>query len=115
MLRRHPRSTRTDTHGPYTALCRSARRAHRTEMTGGRGLHFLQPFQRGQPVGDHAVASKRHSGAKQRLEQPGVVIGQIVLEPVPALAAVLDQKPPQIIPELEIGRASWRERVWPSV
>src|SRR3546814_5940519 len=54
----------------------------------------------GQPVGDHAVASKRHSGAKQRLGQPGVVIGQIVLEPVPALAAVLDQKPPQIIPEL---------------
>src|SRR3546814_1563966 len=53
MIRRPPRSTRTDTLFPYTTLFRSAVLAHRQD-----GLHLLALLQP-QPVDDRAAARMR--------------------------------------------------------
>src|SRR3546814_15547355 len=57
MIRRPPRSTRTDTLFPYTTLFRSAG-GHQAEqrpggLRGGRGLGFAAPFR---PVGGAVLA-----------------------------------------------------------
>src|SRR3546814_16761967 len=113
MIRRPPRSTRTDTLLPYTTLLRSARRpfveghlvphaalAQHFAMVAGEDddgvVGEAGAVQRGQQlpheivdIGDHAVISVAR-GAHHRL-------GHVV-----AMHAVHEK----------IGRASFRERVW---
>src|SRR3546814_6277517 len=84
MLRRPPRTTRTDTLFPYTTLCRSAHiRQHRierrrTDIAQARGLapfaqayrHDLSRLQPGRPPDRHgkrAVRSEEHTSELQSL------------------------------------------------
>src|SRR3546814_13567672 len=61
MIRRPPRSTRTDTRFPYTTLFRSAERRHHADV-GGTGL-------------GHRVAARPRSGGSAVLDAPGNYLG----------------------------------------
>src|SRR3546814_11119439 len=120
MLRRPPRSTRTDTLFPYTTLFRSP--PHRALGSGGRDDGALRPGQR--PAHPAAVVDLRavvpdrvdptpavarrgcargadHAFRRRRRADPG--------RPAPAPAAF---GPPALTRHSRTnGRASWRERV----
>src|SRR3546814_4525996 len=77
MLRRPPRSTRTDTPFPYTTLCRSGAEAH---GAAGVALHFAPlDLVAARPLGhqaDHRIAGRAELGGA-RLRQPGQVAGRL--------------------------------------
>src|SRR3546814_16758063 len=110
MIRRPPRSTRTDTHFPYTTLFRSQ------PEEGGEVVRFdlraavELPDQRPQPVAEFDDAADEildlHTSLRQHLRghDPFRRLGRED-EPLRRLVA----------PPREIGRASCRERVCPYV
>src|SRR3546814_16367764 len=112
MIRRPPRSTRTDTHFPYTTLFRSERDGIRArgEEHVGSGV-FLGG---GHPPGrkdrtQHVGQWHRRNGLvlqTQRLE-PAYVAAE---DPSRGDAVDTDARPPFMRELLEIGRASCRER-----
>src|SRR3546814_17551011 len=72
MVRRPPRSTRTDTLFPYTTLCRSVV-AHREFQVGGQTLvqpmrDEVEPPRRGAVHGAVAVADRRGDRREPRVE-----------------------------------------------
>src|SRR3546814_17589238 len=109
MIRRPPRSTRTDTLFPYTTLFRSLQQiAHLTK----RVLRLRHR---------HAIA-RHDDDLFGLLHQERGVFGRTAFpRPVrrgggrPARAAVCAKAARDHRDEAEIGRTSWRERVGPSV
>src|SRR3546814_20768479 len=108
MIRRPPRSTRTDTLFPYTTLFRSPRsRQPIREVCRGRGGHPGRRWWRG------SAAARRGDGASF-VRPSGFVAfwavglgGAAVLE----VLEVVGEGSELGLPLLEeIGRASWRER-----
>src|SRR3546814_15775455 len=107
MIRRPPRSTRTDTLFPYTRLFRSPGitgiAAAQSEIVGSRRSHTalypgrLRGLQAEQP-GSKAAIDGRPLGVRAGSPLDRLQRGQVAERERP-----------------EIGRASWRERVWPSV
>src|SRR3546814_11738013 len=96
MIRRPPRSTRTDTLFPYTTLFRSGRRSRQAERTAklqiilqlraqGRGLQIAPGLHLVHPRLTHGGNDIRPIGTAI-VEKTGVEVG------------------------VKIGRASWRER-----
>src|SRR3546814_7760375 len=63
MIRRPPRSTRTDTLFPYTTLCRSGHAGH------GQCCHDEVGAGAGQCDGDHGAARFRDNGQESRSEE----------------------------------------------
>src|SRR3546814_13975156 len=123
MIRRPPRSTRTDTLFPYTTLCRSDPAAICDEL----GDLLLQVVFHAQIAADHglfgfddvamAISDKmerRHphifggenTGDVRRQWEQIKAAERAADGPQGALAGVELSLP-------EIGRAAWRERVWP--
>src|SRR3546814_18737784 len=120
MLRRPPRSTRTDTLLPYTTLFRSVRpaRGARIEWQEGGGdlrrhreeeqrqanvVDVGQPQAQGAPLGDCGLHHADRAGAqlgRQRAQALGQVL-RMVVEPRRRAS--------------ETGRASWRDSVCPYV
>src|SRR3546814_12349741 len=99
MIRRPPRSTRTDTLFPYTTLFRSVeelRRPHRAEGVAGKiapgAVRPVDVLQTAAPVVGRADA-----------EQPLQAVAPGVRE-IPENEVALDHR--------QIGRTSCRERVW---
>src|SRR3546814_11948785 len=120
MIRRPPRSTRTDTLFPYTTLFRSLM------PLGGGGAVHIAPLAR--ELGVSRVVVPRYPGV---LSAAGLLAAPIEHESslafgkaletseVPAIRAVLDTLDAQCAelmrneatqPDSKIGRASWRER-----
>src|SRR3546814_8890287 len=62
MVRRPPRSTRTDTLFPYTSLFRSARRRRARQRRPARGARRLAVLEREHPVDEHEA----HPGREAR-------------------------------------------------
>src|SRR3546814_6747175 len=76
MIRRPPRSTRTDTLFPYTTLFRSGQRAaheDRPARGGNRrsraGLSRVAEYGRGRAVADREIAPRRAHGRTDRSEE----------------------------------------------
>src|SRR3546814_17964452 len=103
MIRRPPRSTRTDTLFPYTTLCRSGKGCYHSAFAG------------------HAVAAFKPSFALHQIEREGETVpssesmANVTLVPVPrpmrrASAMTQTRIHPRLV-KLQIGRASSRERV----
>src|SRR3546814_17198532 len=108
MIRRPPRSTRTDTLFPYTTLFRSI-----VEVDAGRVLPL-----RLEEVGRQRNARMRDAGdaaqLRRRVGDDLVDRQLLVLNAVHegGVGAVLQQAPHQVGTQiLKNGRASWRERV----
>src|SRR3546814_13702006 len=97
MIRRPPRSTRTDTLFPYTTLFRSAVRQQPLEGAPGR-VHLHRRLEaRVVGVGDVGVAPAD-------VGEDDAVLALEHLEEAPCIRRVGREV-------REIGRASWRERV----
>src|SRR3546814_20796286 len=96
MIRRPPRSTRTDTLFPYTTLFRSlGEEEMAAHLAGELGLHFAH-------LGlDQRMASAPHQWA-------AAVAQDVLLQAATALDVVDDHRARVA---LQIGRASCRERV----
>src|SRR3546814_16453260 len=119
MIRRPPRSTRTDTLFPYTTLFRSA-------VGGDHDIPRLQPTLRGGEAvvlavardgGHRALPDHRRSRGEHALQEPlveasGIEAGMPLVDE-PAMIGVGAQL--AALPGAQIGRASCRERVCPSV
>src|SRR3546814_13430956 len=106
MVRRPPRSTRTDTLFPYTTLFRS-------------GRHRAAVEQRSESLAEHSGAGRRQQ-AHAALDAASVVgalqqvDGMERIEDVDLHAATaLDVPAEALLEDAEIGRASCRERVCP--
>src|SRR3546814_13402456 len=67
MIRRPPRSTRTDTLFPYTTLFRSA-----GAVGIARAGHFLRADQRGIPAFADGAGDRRAAGERERGDEQGV-------------------------------------------
>src|SRR3546814_3031974 len=67
MIRRPPRSTRTDTLFPYTTLFRSPIRADFPRHEKGRGLHALRPFSFYCGIPAFSARSEEHTSELQSL------------------------------------------------
>src|SRR3546814_1623394 len=120
MLRRPPRSTRTDTLFPYTTLFRSERRrradqprqAHAAAPAGiDAQLHFRQADPRGRVVRGHAVVAGQrdlgaaaHAEAVDRGHGGAAQLGQTLERLLAAADRVADRA-------LQIGRANVRTPV----
>src|SRR3546814_11557920 len=105
MIRRPPRSTRTDTLFPYTTLFRS--------VQAGREARGQHPAAAEIDVDQHAgiaihLAMAHHHGAGHRLEDPEPVIIAVFRPEGGTGMLVVDDVE---IARREIGRASCRERV----
>src|SRR3546814_12118169 len=119
MIRRPPRSTRTDTRLPYTTLFRSPivdhRVAHRrfgfalmpVDRVGQRGRdHRAAGSGRIEPALRDQILIGEHHGLAIDAENLGelAAAGKLGAGRAPSALYVADER-------LEIGRASWRERV----
>src|SRR3546814_4323442 len=100
MIRRPPRSTRTDTLCPYTTLCRARRRA--AGAAGGAG--------RAEAPVDAPARRQRGAGARRRGCRPGAAVAggrrrpRLRADPLRAGLRAPDEGPPGIC-RAEIGRA----------
>src|SRR3546814_20924070 len=103
MIRRPPRSTRTDTLFPYTTLCRSL--AHRP-----RHLGLPPPVQE---LPDRLAAAQEHPREVDVDHLAPLLQGHVAERGAALDAGVADQDVDR--PEAQIGRASCRERVCQSV
>src|SRR3546814_16978286 len=103
MIRRPPRSTRTDTLFPYTTLFRSLAFARGDEVV----EHFVQQFQRLR-VQRRRVAGRRlqHTGELQQLRELRAQRGEARVQVARQRAELPQQRGVD-----QIGRASCRERV----
>src|SRR3546814_18679042 len=111
MIRRPPRSTRTDTLFPYTTLFRSLR--------GGvlRQAEHVPASESGQASGpgDEQEAKRAHAAEEVRvgpLPGPGLRLGEGLQ--LKAADQVMGEDA-ELLPGTEIGRAAGRARVCPSV
>src|SRR3546814_12642268 len=98
MIRRPPRSTRTDTLFPYTTLFRSAAQCN---VTDANGSWFS-------PRSDRGMGTGFAAGCKPRVDRSCVAIS--LIGPC-AAGAVLEAQDHGIDHRQQIGRASCRERV----
>src|SRR3546814_15271951 len=112
MIRRPPRSTRTDTLFPYTTLFRSEEAEHR-----GVGKHVLQ-VQRLAPAGmaDDDVGHEALRLQRQRLARDLLAVEDAALGLAEVAMGGLGRLALRLVQHLgdvgqEIGRASCRERV----
>src|SRR3546814_15493118 len=110
MIRRPPRSTRTDTLCPYTTLFRSMWCYRRFGHNEGDEPSFTQPLMYN-AIRKHPSVSTLYAG---RLAQEGVVDQTMIDEMVEHFVKHLDEEfeaGKAYLPNKEIGRASSRERV----
>src|SRR3546814_15760588 len=102
MIRRPPRSTRTDTLFPYTTLFRSAQRRDRGVREPRAGTRIAELERRARDRAAAQIASE-HVERRPPLERRNAAVAPADAEG--DLVAVDDAQ------ETEIGRASWKERV----
>src|SRR3546814_12741005 len=104
MSRRPPRSTRTDTLCPYTTLCRSLP----DQQGQGAGV---PPDQSGDRVADPMIGPSKHSRGEPRCYTK---LPHAPVRPptAPIRIAVRPSWWHGAPASTQIGRASWRERVW---
>src|SRR3546814_16218281 len=108
MIRRPPRSTRTDTLFPYTTLCRSPARPRSAALAGGRGLRHPAGRLDRSPVLGRAYGRGLHrttnlSRTLRRRMSPRK--RHWLMKSEPTDFSIDDLK------RVKIGRASGRERV----
>src|SRR3546814_16987748 len=102
MIRRPPRSTRTDTLFPYTTLFRSRRDIKRKQLSLERSGRLVMAEEKKQ---EKAFDPEETSRGEPGVETP-VDLGE---EPLVDLSDVGHAG--RLSPDEKIGRASWRERV----
>src|SRR3546814_15240774 len=111
MIRRPPRSTRTDTLFPYTTLFRSRATRNLEQVAGGLGVDDAQRGFAGAPVVDahrveHSLAVRTRTA--EHVEGIRRVQRQLLAQAAFADHVVRQVRSPAFA---EIGRASCRERV----
>src|SRR3546814_18290717 len=108
MIRRPPRSTRTDTLFPYTTLCRSFAmvRDYQGSHSGEHGDGIVRSEFHREMFGERMVAS--FEWVKDRMDPAGLLNPNRLVRPPRMDDRSLFRYPPDYA---EIGRASCRERV----
>src|SRR3546814_13179233 len=111
MIRRPPRSTRTDTLFPYTTLFRSDRLAEIGRILRLLAIDRVEQAGRA-PASQPPVAVEEGLGHQPRRGQEGAVQRQLAVAPI----GIIGIDPAKAGFGIgEIGRASWWERVCQSV
>src|SRR3546814_13547126 len=95
MIRRPPRSTRTDTLFPYTTLFRSTSRRACAARSNGEGRLSVT-----------ASSGRPTASAKPRKLPPALSVAEVITTPLALFHRTLRRRP-----AAEIGRASWWVRV----
>src|SRR3546814_20516080 len=119
MIRRPPRSTRTDTLFPYTTLFRSLQGRHRGQWRGGAGAAGRGRSYRPAHIGcgdarngraDAGGENPRGTAGPANRLHVGLCRGAVA--PFDLGAGIRLSAEALLGPAAEIGRASFRERVW---
>src|SRR3546814_14981486 len=119
MIRRPPRSTRTDTLFPYTTLFRSPRRPGAGRVSPGRARECRKRAagsSGGAPAEDGTSCVRAAAASDERLaDHLDPLVHRRLAQPAADGDEVVLRADPPHVAARKIGRASSRERVWQDV